>query len=219
MVGNEDGKIEVSVGGVIMLAAATLAVTAVVFLLGVYVGKGVTEERLSSEQRIVRLPAPSAPGGGGGEEDTRTSFWDRLNDEEDETPSGPAAVPPEPTPTEAAVRVAPPEAVAPTPTAAPPPPTATVPPPPPPTPTPVAALRGTFQVQVQALSDEAAAERIVRDLGSRGYTARVSPAKIGAQTLYRVRVGPFPTEEEARAAISRLKGQGFPGAFLAAGGD
>lgn len=213
MGGNEDGKIEVSVGGVIMLAAATLLATGIVFLLGIYVGKGIAEERLAAEQRVVRLPAPPPP-----DEDAEheaLSFWDRLNAEEDR---GAAASRPEPTPTESSVRVAPPPAPSPT-AAPPPPPTPTMKPTPQPRPTTPPALHGKFQVQVQALADRAAAERIARDLEGRGYQSHLSPAKAGDRTLYRVRVGPFATEDEARRAIARLKTEGYPDAFLAAGVD
>jgi cell division protein FtsN len=214
--GRSDGRVELSAGGVIMLAVATLVATGLVFLLGIYVGKGITEERLVSEQRVVRLPAggDEAPQERSGE--VELSFWDRLSDEE----AAPAAATPAATPTEAPVRVVPPSATAPTAVPTPtvrPTPVPTPRPTPVPTAPPAAALRGTFQVQVQALSDRAAADRLVRDLRAKGYDVRVSTAEVGGKTLYRVRVGPFATEEAARAAIERLKGEGFPEAFLAAG--
>jgi cell division protein FtsN len=203
-----------------MLGVATVVATGLVFLLGIYVGKGITEERLAGEQRVVRLPAPQAPAEGGAAAES-ASFWDRLGEER----PTPGALP-SPTPTPGAVRVEPAVELAPTPS--PPPATPTPVPTRTPsraavrTPTPARAARGlegSFLVQVQAFSDRAAAERVAESLRAKGYEPRVSPARRDGKTLYRVRVGTFASETEARAAIERLKAEGFSGAFLAAGGD
>ena len=231
MRGNE-GKLELSAGGVVMLAVATLVATAIVFLLGIYVGKGITEERLATEQRVVRLPVPGQTDGTKSGE-VEVTFWDRLSEEEPGREPLAAKPAVEATATELPVRVAPPGAAEPaapaaeapaargtqaagaaaTPVPAAKPAVADVKPPGDP------ALVGTYLVQVQALADRAGADRITNDLRAKGYAAQISPAKRGAQTLYRVRVGTFATEDAARTAIDRLKREGYPGAFLAAGAD
>lgn len=204
MLAKNDGKLEVSVGSLIMLGATTVVATGIVFLLGIYVGKGITEQRLAQEQRVVRLPA-GEPGAATGSGEVEVTFWDRLN--KGDSGGGAPAATPEPTATELAVRVAPPTAVA------SPPPT----PAPAPTMAPRAAIEGgTFQVQVTAVAERASAEKLVRELETKGYDAEISPAKVGGKTLYRVRVGKFPSDEAARQAVAKLRSQGYPRAFVAA---
>jgi cell division septation protein DedD len=61
-----------------------------------------------------------------------------------------------------------------------------------------------FWVQVVSLSSEREAQVRSSRLSSRGYKATVSPASGPRGTLYRVRVGPFVTREEAANAAQRL---------------
>lgn len=206
MFATSGGKVEISVAGVLFLVAATVVAAAVVFFLGIYVGKGMVEERLAQEQRVVKVPVPAngeAPKNG----EVDVTFWDKLAKGES-SPVPTTFVPPAPTrtPAEMPIFVPPPR----TPTAAPPP-TA----PPPTEPPPLAELSG-FQVQVNAIGERPRAEKLVRELKDAGYKARISPAKVNGRVLYRVRVGQFATEEEARQAVARLREQGYPQAFLAA---
>jgi cell division septation protein DedD len=76
--------------------------------------------------------------------------------------------------------------------------------------------QGSYQVQVNALADRPAADHLVRELDGKGYKAVISPAKVGARTLYRVRVGRFATEESARKAVAHLREIGYPRSFVAA---
>lgn len=196
MIPGNEGKLEVSMGGVVLLGGTTVLVTAVAFLLGIYVGKGITEERLASEQQVVKLPVES-PEPPESDESREVSFWDRLDEsgkaKPTAAPEGEATA--EPTESPAAT------------------PTATSPPRPTPTAEPI--LTGGFRVQVQALSDRRAAEQIAQDLRAAGYLATISVADVEGKRLYRVRVGPYSTEEQARTVIRKLSGLGFPGAFLA----
>ena len=98
-----EGKFELSAAGVLLLAVATLAASGVVFLLGIYVGKGMVEQRLSQEGRVVRLPVPT-PGAAGKSDEVDVTFWDKLA--KGEAAPAPAAVP-TPTALETPVRVAP----------------------------------------------------------------------------------------------------------------
>jgi cell division septation protein DedD len=63
---------------------------------------------------------------------------------------------------------------------------------------------GRYHVQVGALTDQAAAEALVRRLRALGYAVRI----VGAQP-YLVWVGGYLDAPTAARLISRLRGQGF----------
>ena len=69
---DQSGKFEISAHG---RAAARGSDdwlrAAIVFLLGIYVGKGIVEQRMAQESRVVRLPVPTP--GAGGQEATRST--------------------------------------------------------------------------------------------------------------------------------------------------
>lgn len=71
---------------------------------------------------------------------------------------------------------------------------------------PVAA-DGAFVVQVLATGDRAKAEGLMRRLEAAGYAAFLSPLGAGAQTTYRVRLGPFETREAALPVQARVDRQ------------
>jgi cell division septation protein DedD len=207
----EGGKFEVSALGVLLLAAATLVASGVVFLLGIYVGKSIVESRIAQDNRVVRLPVPT-PGATGKSDEVDVTFWDKLA-------KGQGTPPPVASPTATAVetpiRVAPAVAtqpppqrptekpVAPAPTVAP---TRPAPPAPP--------EGGAFQIQVNAMADRNRADELVRDLKGLGYEAFISAARVADKTLYRVRVGGLASAEAAKQAVTRLRDQGYPNAFL-----
>ena len=208
MLSNKSGKFEISGAGVLLLGVATLVASGIVFLLGVYVGKGMIEQRLAQDNRVVRLPVPP-PGTPGPGSEVDVTFWDKLAKGEAATPVPPA---PTPTTTETPVRVVPsqpsprptqPRAEAPTPAPTKPP-------------APAAVEKETLQVQVNAMADKARAEELVRDLKSLGYTVYISPARVGGKTLYRVRVSNLASEQAAKQTVARLREQGYPQAFLVA---
>jgi cell division septation protein DedD len=211
----EGGKLEISFASVLLLAAATLVASGVVFLLGIYVGKGIVENRMAQEARVVRLPVPT-PGAAGKSDEVDVTFWDKLA-------KGEATVAPAPAPTataiEAPVRVVPPPAT-PAPTPRPTEKRVESPPAPPPRPvSPPAIEGGAFQVQVNAMADRNRAEELVRDLKGLGYGAFVSSARVADKTLYRVRIAGFASADAAKQAVTRLRDQGYPNAFLAAEGS
>lgn len=215
MISSVEGKLEVSLAGLVFLALATLVASGIVFLFGVYVGKGVAEQRFVEEQRVVRLPVTAAaPAAKAGE--AEPTIWENLSRGE----GGAASAAPAPTATEAPIHVPAPEAkpptLAPTPTAAATP-TAVPVRPAPPAPVPPPLAKGMrYQVQVNAMAEKVRAEQLVRDLKASGFNAYISPGTVSGRTLYRVRIGKYPTEEAARQTIVRLREQGFPKAFLAA---
>jgi cell division protein FtsN len=53
--------------------------------------------------------------------------------------------------------------------------------------------------------DRQGAENIVRKLSAGGFEPYIVPTEIGGQTWYKVRVGHYETEAEARAAEQRLR--------------
>jgi septal ring-binding cell division protein DamX len=82
--------------------------------------------------------------------------------------------------------------------------TAAAPPAPPPVLPP--GSRG-FNIQIQALMDKSAADEMVSKLKRLGYNGQESKVAFNGQTWYRVRVGPYPSADEANAAQARLHDQ------------
>ena len=72
-----------------------------------------------------------------------------------------------------------------------------------------------WKVQVQATTQEKAAQQSAKRLRRLGYTPMLSKIHRQGQVLYRVRVGPFSTESDAKAAIARFRrDQAFSQAYL-----
>ncbi|MEO8350033.1 MAG: SPOR domain-containing protein [Acidobacteriota bacterium] len=74
--------------------------------------------------------------------------------------------------------------------------------------TPRPPASGGFRVQVVSVSSRADADALARRLSRRGFSAHVEPGVTASGAVYRVRVGPFATREEAAGAASRLAGEG-----------
>jgi len=74
--------------------------------------------------------------------------------------------------------------------------------------TPRPPASGGFRVQVVSVSSRADADALARRLSSRGFTAQVEPGRSASGAVYRVRVGPFATREEAAGAAARLAAEG-----------
>lgn len=79
---------------------------------------------------------------------------------------------------------------------------------------PTPASAGPNFVQVFAGRDRKAAESLFDQLKSAGYPARVFSEREGAGGLFKVRVGGYATEDEARSAAARLQKEGFAGAWV-----
>ncbi|MFP6662675.1 MAG: SPOR domain-containing protein [Deltaproteobacteria bacterium] len=189
--------------------------SAIVFFLGIFVGKGLQESRVRSEERVVRLPIDGAARVVSRPTAGRKRVSDRV-------------VLPLPTAT-AGVRLV----VKPAPTATRKPrPTATrVPRPLAPMATPrpartaarlrpqptlsVQAVQGSWAVQVNATKDAATARRLIFQLRQKGYRAYLVEVRLRGETWYRVRVGRFATMSEATSAVVRLKNrERYKRAFL-----
>jgi len=236
----ELGRLEVA--GVVVSTAAGLFV---VFLLGIYAGRGMAERRLEFDDQIVRVPVnstESAP-----QESDKLTFYDTLAREE-------AAPHPEEAP-EAAERLkeivsaktlgeedlgerdeapaARPQIAKPVAKAAPPEqarrPAAPVEEPKPRVAValvdkepavsgdrPPPATGGEWSVQVAAPRDPRHAESIKRQLTSAGYRTYIVKTLRQGETFHRVRVGHYPSLDEARKVASLLRREpGVTGAFVA----
>jgi DedD protein len=62
-----------------------------------------------------------------------------------------------------------------------------------------------FAVQIAALNVRSEADAIARRLSSKGYAAYVLSPATGTPSVYRVRVGKFPTRREAETIAAKLQ--------------
>jgi cell division septation protein DedD len=212
----DDGFHEIQLNGkqLVFLFMAGTVVAVVIFLLGVFVGRGVRAEVGDTAPVIAsELPAPSADvppavstGADGPPASTREnlSYAERLG----------SAEPPREVLREAPVPPPAAEAPAPTPTPAPAPRADTradtASSPSPATAPPSAAVPGEprgegFAIQVAALAKREEAETIARRLVAKGYPAYVMSPASGAPAVFRVRVGKFNDRREAESLSARLQ--------------
>ena len=69
-------------------------------------------------------------------------------------------------------------------------------------------------MQVAAAQSQDDAQALVRKLSDAGHQAYVLPVTVGAIAHFRVRVGPFDSEDEAGERARVLTRNGFPGAWV-----
>jgi cell division septation protein DedD len=62
-----------------------------------------------------------------------------------------------------------------------------------------------FAVQIAALNVRSEADAIAKRLASKGYSAYVLAPATGTPSVYRVRVGKFPTRREAESMAAKLQ--------------
>ncbi len=74
---------------------------------------------------------------------------------------------------------------------------------------------GRYYVQVSALRDQGAAAELIDMLKAQGYGVRLFSEREGQGMLYKVRVGGYATEQEARVMVAKLRKTGYPGAWVA----
>ena len=70
-----------------------------------------------------------------------------------------------------------------------------------------AASRKPFNIQIEAVMDKSGADEMLTRLKALGYNAQEMTIILGGETWYRVRIGPYNTEAEAKAAQDRLREQ------------
>ena len=77
-----------------------------------------------------------------------------------------------------------------------------------------AATPGSHFVQVWAGRDRQAAEVMVDKLHKEGYSVRLFSDRVESDTLYKVRVGGFESEDQARNMATELEQKGYRGAWV-----
>src|SRR5581483_4245619 len=70
---------------------------------------------------------------------------------------------------------------------------------------------GAYVVQLAAFSDDKGANALAAKLKRNGYPAYTEAVRTSRGTLYRVRVGGYPSREAAGEARTKLKGDGYAG--------
>jgi cell division septation protein DedD len=195
----DDGFHEIQLNGkqLVFLFMAGTVVAVVIFLLGVFVGRGVrTEVGDTGTLAAQGLPAPApeippaaASSGSGAPASAaeNLTYPNRLG----------SAAPPRET-----LRETPPPAAPESPRAAAQPPPAS--------PAPAADVPGEpsgdgFSIQVAALGKRDEADTIARRLSGKGYSVYVMAPAAGAPSVFRVRVGKFKDRREAEAVSARLQ--------------
>jgi cell division protein FtsN len=73
---------------------------------------------------------------------------------------------------------------------------------------------GSHFVQVWAGRDRQAAEVMVGKLQKEGYSVRLFSDRVEGDTLYKVRVGGFESEDQARNMATELEQKGYRGAWV-----
>jgi cell division septation protein DedD len=75
---------------------------------------------------------------------------------------------------------------------------------------PKSATKGDYTIQVAAVKDAGAADRLIKKLRGQGFAAyRITSRVEGKGTWYRVRVGHFPDENAAAATVRKLKAKQY----------
>ena len=83
-----------------------------------------------------------------------------------------------------------------------------------PKPAPATQVPGSFVVQLGSFRERDNADRLVRDMTAKGFTAFVAPITSGGRELYRVRVGPTRDRTQAEALAAQLKRVGQSGSIV-----
>jgi DedD protein len=209
--GAQRGAAGLGLGQLFALIFGFLITSALIFLFGIWVGRDITERRLASQERVVRMPVPiqPTPAADAKSTDVDLAFYQKLKEKAEQRlqESANAGSPPA-APSPAAPRTA---AVA-GPTAATARPTEKRAPQATPTARPKReAERGNewadkgWTVQVNATTNPQQATDLARMLRGKGYDAYTVQAPMHGQTWYRVRVGRFTSRDKAKELEAKLK--------------
>jgi DedD protein len=74
--------------------------------------------------------------------------------------------------------------------------------------------KGSFAVQLGSFGSRDNADRLVRDMTAKGFSAFVAPIKSSGRELYRVRVGPARDRPQAEALAAQLRRIGQTGSIV-----
>ena len=223
----DEGFHEIQLNGkqLVFLFMAATVVSVVIFLCGVLVGRGVRSQlggvadtapaSTVAETTPTQLPTPAPAPAAGSDPTTAAppppaaeelSYFNRL--EKQTTPA--EQLKPVPDRGASAERGAAPAAAPRTPPPPAPAKEAARAPAPAVTPPAAAASSGEpagqgFAVQIAALNVRSEADAIAKRLSSKGYAAYVLTPANGTPSVFRVRVGKFPTRREAETVAARLQ--------------
>ena len=176
-------EIQLTAKQLVFVFMSTLLVAVVVFLLGVWVGRGMGADASVAEQR---LPAPGVSAGTTASvkgDAGKLTYPDVLQGKSTAPSPTPSPAPPPAASSTPPVPASPPASR----------PPATAPSSPP-------ATEDGWVVQLDAFSSKANADRMAAELKGKGYAAFVTPGP-----LFKVRVGPFAKREAAEQMASRLR--------------
>lgn len=200
---SEPGFREIHLSGkhVVFLFMATVVAAVAFFLLGVSVGKGIAKPDAASAQMT---PPPAGTGNDGGTgtppDDTKPKQGElqAFNALQEKSAPKPSASPAAPTPAAAVV-------ASPSPSPSPSPKSSPVAASAKPDPAPAS---GRYYVLVDSFSSLQNANNQQAELKKKGYTAMVYTVK-GNKVPYKVRLGPYPDEDAAKAMAARLRKEGY----------
>jgi DedD protein len=85
--------------------------------------------------------------------------------------------------------------------------TASAPLAPPPPPVPLVPGAKPYNIQIEAVMDKSGADEMVSRLKTLGYNAQEAKVALNGQVWYRVRIGPYASADDAKAAQQRLREQ------------
>ena len=208
----DDGFHEIQLNGkqLVFLFMITTVVSVVIFLLGVFVGRGVRTERSAAESASTAIaepaqqaPPPATTAATPAADPTKAEVPLTYFDLEKKNPPTEKLEKNEKKAAPRNEKVEPPaheRAPAPAPAAAPPAPA----------PAPEARTESEpsgsgYAVQIAALNVRSEADAIAKRLSSKGYSAYVMAPASGSPSVFRVRVGKFSTRREAENVAARLQ--------------
>lgn len=220
----DEGFHEIQLNGkqLVFLFMAATVVSVVIFLCGVLVGRGVRVEHAtvaensavtSAAETTPTQPPPAPPPAPATGTDPRAaappppvddlSYFNRLEKEKTPKEALKPAAAPAPAPAQAAPPPAPPAKAERTERR--PPPLKDTPPAPAVNAASAEPAGGGYAVQIAALNVRDEAEAIAKRLSSKGYAAYVLSPASGSPSIYRVRIGKFPSRREAESIAAKLK--------------
>jgi len=211
------GSPGMGIGQLFVVIFGFLITSALIFLLGIWVGRDYTERRLAQEERIVRVPVPVQPTSKPDAKpaDVDLAFYEQLKEKAMQRLQQTAA---------AASPTAGREAQSVTATPAPTRVAQKTPHAPTPEPTAKHGAASThaeewadagWTVQVNATTNPQQANELAQTLKSKGYDAYTLQAPMRGQMWYRVRVGRFTSHEKAKQLETRLRrAEGLENAYV-----
>jgi cell division septation protein DedD len=223
-------RFEIKAGGAILILVGLAGLSVVVFALGLFAGYDMARNTAPEAPQVASVyPAPNPPAGSDvAASSSKSSDDDAVASKPQKVAkvkasaadsgaslsmdknAGPVEPPASRTIENASASMPPPKIAAPETSGeasdedndtSPPDKVASAPPP-----VPSSAHRGKpFNIQIDAVMDRTGADQMTQRLQKLGYHAFMVPTQMSGQTWWRVRVGPYNSQEEASAAEQELR--------------